>query len=195
MARPRNESIDVAILEAVRGILREQGFGALTIDAVASRAGVARPTVYRRWPSRASLAVAAFQTSETSPRGGPGPATPPDTGALRSDLLALVDRLVTGFASMEAVGAMGGIVAEMATNPSFSAEVQEEWLDPDEQVLAVVFERARARGELHHGPDGAIVLSSLAGAVLYRLVVLHQPCPPAWREDLVDLFLGAGLSD
>ncbi len=195
VARPRSASIDAAILDAVRSILREDGYGQLSIDRVAALAGVSRATVYRRWPTRASLAVAALQHSGSSPRGGPGPATAPDTGSLRGDLRELVDRLVEAFGATESVGAMGGIVAEMATNPTFSQELQQAWLDPDEQELAVVFARARARGEADGEVDGAEVLSTLAGAVLYRLVVLHRPCPPQWREDLTNLFLhGAGTA-
>ncbi len=84
----------------------------------------------------------------------------------------------------------------MATNPTFSRELQRAWLEPDEQELAVVFARAGAREDADGEVDGAEVLSTLAGAVLYRLVVLDRPCPPQWREDLTNLFVqGAGTAN
>ena len=191
MARPRDPDRDDAILVAVRELLDQVGFNALTVEAVAERAGVGRPTVYRRWPTKARLVVAAFQYGDNSPRGRPGgqSALPPDTGSLRGDLATLVDRLVTGFTAMERSGAMGGITAEMATDVAFADELRARWLDPDQQALAVAFDRAAARGEIRHDLDGPAVLELLAGMVLYRRIVLHQPCPPEWQRLVVDLVL------
>jgi AcrR family transcriptional regulator len=191
MARPKDPRRGNAILDAVRELLHEVGFDGLTIEQVAERAGVGRPTVYRRWSSKAELVVAAFQSDVTSPRSAPAgdAARAPDTGTLRGDVRALIERLVEGFTAMERHGAMGGIAAEMATNVAFADDLRQRWLDPDEQALAVVFERAEARGEVRQGVDGASVLSVVAGAVFYRIVLLHQTCPSDWQDLLVDLTL------
>ena len=79
--RPRNRSYDRVILDATLEILNAQGYAGLTIDSVAARTGVGRPTIYRRWSSKAALVIAALTQS-------PGLSPLPDTGRVRDDLLA-----------------------------------------------------------------------------------------------------------
>ena len=80
--RPRDARHDQAILAATLRILQEKGYGGLTIEGVAARAGVGRPTIYRRWPSKPALVVAALVQSARL-------AVPVlDTGSLRRDLIA-----------------------------------------------------------------------------------------------------------
>ena len=85
--RPRNESYDGSILDAAMAILLEDGYPGLTIDGVAARANVGRPTIYRRWSSKPALVVAALARST-------GLAPAPDTGSFRGDLLAVQDHQV-----------------------------------------------------------------------------------------------------
>ena len=77
--RPRDPSYDRAILDATLQILNDKGYAGLTIDGVAARTGVGRPTIYRRWSSKPALAIAALAES-------PGLSPVPDTGAVRDDL-------------------------------------------------------------------------------------------------------------
>lgn len=191
MARPRDPHRDAAILEATLSVLVERGFAGLTIEEVAERATVGRPTIYRRWATKADLVLSAVTSLTAVGRGGPAgtPAQAPDTGTLRGDLEAMAERLVKGFAGMERMGIMSGIAAEMATNREFSGRLRAELLDPDQRALAEVFRRAEARGELRAGIDGAEVLEALAGIVFYRQVLLHRPCPPRWRRQIVDLLV------
>ena len=83
--RPRDPGYDKAILHATLEILFEKGYAGLTIDGVAAKTGVGRPTIYRRWPSKPALVIAALGQSV-------GLSPTPDTGSLRDDLLA-VDRV------------------------------------------------------------------------------------------------------
>src|SRR5450755_1541159 len=80
--RPRSEEADRAILRAATELLAERGLPGMSIEEVASRAGVAKATVYRRWPSRGALALDAFVAEFTALQ------PLPDTGFLRDDLLA-----------------------------------------------------------------------------------------------------------
>ena len=81
--RPRNADNDIAILEAATAILFEKGYAGLTIDGVASAAGVSRPTIYRRWASKPELVIAALAHRT-------GVAIPvPNTGSVRRDLMAV----------------------------------------------------------------------------------------------------------
>src|SRR5436190_20339068 len=85
--RPRDPSYDKAILDATLEILFDRGYAGLTIDGVAARTGLGRPTIYRRWSSKPALVIAALAQSV-----GVSPA--PDTGSLRKDLLAYQRRQV-----------------------------------------------------------------------------------------------------
>src|SRR5579872_3964280 len=79
--RPRDPGYDKAILDVTLEILNDKGYARLTIDGVAAKAGVGRPTIYRRWSSKPALVIAALTQS-------PQLSLTPDTGALREDLLA-----------------------------------------------------------------------------------------------------------
>ena len=79
--RPRDPGYDKTILDATLEILFDKGYAGLTIDGVAARTGVGRPTIYRRWSSKPALVIAALTQSV-------GLSPTPDTGALRDDLLA-----------------------------------------------------------------------------------------------------------
>ena len=81
--RPRDASRDEAILTATVALLRRRGYPGLTIEGVASEAGVGRPTIYRRWASREALVLDAAATLVPQP-------DVPDTGSVRDDLIALM---------------------------------------------------------------------------------------------------------
>src|SRR5579864_4738110 len=78
--RPRDPGYDKAILGATLEILFEKGYAGLTIDGVAAKTGVGRPTIYRRWASKPALVIAALSQSV-------GLSPTPDTGTLRDDLV------------------------------------------------------------------------------------------------------------
>src|SRR5580698_2320071 len=80
--RPRSERSHRAILDAASKLLEERGFADLTIDEVAQRAGVSKPTIYRRWPTKGTLVFEAFSGDFLARQ------PLPDTGSLRGDLLA-----------------------------------------------------------------------------------------------------------
>src|SRR4051812_26962749 len=85
--RKRDHSRDAVILDATLAVLAEQGYDRMTIDAVAERAGAARATVYRRWPTKAGLVIAAVSRMSS---GDVDAANLPDTGTLRGDLTAMI---------------------------------------------------------------------------------------------------------
>ncbi|TMK61041.1 MAG: TetR/AcrR family transcriptional regulator, partial [Actinobacteria bacterium] len=106
--RPRDASRDRAILAAALQILQEEGYRGLTIDGVAARAGVGRPTIYRRWPSKPALVVAALVEAAEL-------ALPVrDTGSLRGDLIAVQRRQVALMNSPESRRVTAGLVADLA---------------------------------------------------------------------------------
>ena len=89
--RPRDDAREQAILDAAIDLVAEIGYDAMSIEAVAARAKSSKATIYRRWPGKAELVAEAMRR-----RSRAGPRGLPDTGSLRGDLLALVQRMFDG---------------------------------------------------------------------------------------------------
>lgn len=192
MARPRDPEIDDAVLMAARHLLQEVGYQDVTIDAIARRAGVGRPAIYRRWNHKADIMFDAVRGSSEIGRVAPvgETATAPDTGSLHKDVRELVGRLVAELDDLQRTSLVGGIVAEMAVNPEFAERMRNEWLDPDEDELSKVFERAAERGEIDGPVDGPEILRMIAGIVLYHVVILQVPYDDGWEERVTDVIVG-----
>jgi AcrR family transcriptional regulator len=139
--RRRGALLEEAILEAARAELAEHGYLGLTMEGVAARAQTSKPVVYRRWPSRAKLAVAAIL------RGDPGPADLPDTGALRTDLLAvlrIVPRRLEGLPRH----VVFGLLADTMSDPEQFQLIQQQLTGQIQELVGRSLRRAVARGEI-----------------------------------------------
>lgn len=178
MARPRDPSVEPRITAAASELLSEGGYAALTMEGVATRAGVGKPTVYRRWSTRAQLVFELF-TRPTLPD------PVPDTGSLRDDLVELGVWLVDTLAGTDR-SVCGDRVGEMIDSAGFSARVRERRLDPDLAVVATIWDRAVERGEVSDADEGREILDDLTGALLYRVLVLHGEVGRGEVERLVD---------
>jgi AcrR family transcriptional regulator len=105
LGRPRNPAKDVAVLEATRDLLVEAGYQGTTVIAIARRAGVGAPTIYRRWPSKEALV-------EDAAFGHPQPAPVPEpTGDLHADLRAWVATFIDFLADPVTRSALPGLLA------------------------------------------------------------------------------------
>jgi AcrR family transcriptional regulator len=173
--RPRSARADRAILDATIELLSDRGYGGLTVEAVASRAGVGKSTIYRRWPSKATLAAAAVNAlaRERVPA--------PDTGDLREDLVGLLG---------DPIGRHGDVlgrifpdlIAEMHRNPELSGTMLEA-LGARRSIIRNVLRRAQERDELPGDADLGRIIDLLSGALYYRLLVSREavePDLPAW---------------
>lgn len=122
--------------------MREVGYTSLTIEAVAKRAGTSKPVIYRRWPNRAALVIAAWASQR------PIETRNPDTGALRTDLLALFTRVARRADSMMSE-AIAGVMGEAFRHPEVTALMRER-LDstPLAKSIWLIVGRAVDRGEL-----------------------------------------------
>lgn len=149
-----------AVLAAALDLLAEVGYDALTMDALAQRAHVSKATLYKRWDGKPRLVVEALRAHAA--RTVPGP----DTGALRTDLLALAHRLNTGEdRTGPLLAALAHAVSEDAT---VAAAVETELAEPYRQVLHGIVANAVARGQSTVRPDDL----GPAADVLPALVVL-----------------------
>ncbi|PRX97753.1 TetR/AcrR family transcriptional regulator [Allonocardiopsis opalescens] len=140
--RRRGEELEREILDAVLDELAEVGYARLTIEGVAARARTGRGVLYRRWPNRAELVVAALGRRRS---GVPVP----DTGALRHDLVELLRAMAGRFEGMRD-DVVRGVMAEAVREPGLSELVQARVAQVElEDAVELLLARADARGEVN----------------------------------------------
>jgi AcrR family transcriptional regulator len=180
--RPRDIGRDVAILDATLSVLTEVGYEQLTIDAVAARAGVGKPTVYRRYAGKAALVAAAAEHRAVG--------TPPAarSGDLRQDLLETVQWLARQIAEQE-VGLLGALFTGMRSDADLAAAMR-RILRRDEAAMTAGPLRGAAEDGAPVVPGAAELFAEIAPAVIvHRLVIAGEPCDQAFLEHLVDEIL------
>ena len=181
--RPRDASRDEAILTATFALLRRRGYQGLTIEGVASEAGVGRPTIYRRWPSKPALVVAALMDSSRL-------ALPaPNTGSLREDLIVVQRHQVSLMNSPESRRVTAGLLADLATDEELAERYVTEYLMPRRALVFQVLQRGVDRGELTPAVDFAFVYDLLMGPLFMRAVVWGQRLGPEAAADTTDVVL------
>ncbi|NMM90470.1 TetR family transcriptional regulator [Rhodococcus sp. SRB_17] len=182
MVRNRDERIDDAVLSATLELLGEKGYGELSIGSVATRAGVHRPAIYRRWPSKRHLVVDVVVAQV-------GTQPTPNTGDLRADLVAGISTLVVGLRDTVVGAVLPALVADLASDPELARDFQANFFQPRRNSTAAVLESARARGEIRDDFDLDFVLDALAAPIYYRALFRHLPLDELLAEQSVDSVL------
>jgi AcrR family transcriptional regulator len=186
--RPRDEALDGTILGAARELLAEQGYGAVTIEAVARRAGVGRPTVYRRWANRAELVFdALFEAIETGPI--------PDDGDPVAQILTLARVFSRDLSSPAAAQALVAVMAEVGADGDIASRVRDGVIRPRAAEVAAVVERAQRDGRVRRDVDPVTVIHAISGALYYHAAVLGETMTDELVAALVDLFARGLLVD
>jgi AcrR family transcriptional regulator len=181
--RPREARIDAAVGAAVHELLAREGYAGTTIERVAANAGVGRGAVYRRWRSKAEMVFAVVVHSADLP-------APVDSGTLEGDLVALAERIADLTGTDQARAALAGLVADLAGDPELARALEDRLFAAERRYLALILERACARGELGRGVDPELVRRSLVGPI--SLTPLFAPtAQPRPRE--VARLVAAGL--
>jgi AcrR family transcriptional regulator len=184
--RPRDSAVDSRVLDAAWELLHAKGFAGLTVDEVAERAGTAKTTVYRRWPTKDHLAVAlAARLLGEVPIG--------DTGDLRADLtgfaVALADSLDRlRLAGNPAGGPSAGLAAELAAaaarHPDIGELVRAGFVARHALAQARL-RRARDTEGLRGDIDTEVLIDQVAGPLWYRVLVTGAPADHSYAERLV----------
>ncbi|MBB5913767.1 AcrR family transcriptional regulator [Nocardia transvalensis] len=182
MVRTRDARIDDAILAAAVDLLGEVGYQRLTMGSVATRAGVHRPAVYRRWPSKRHLVVEAVARDL-------GLTPTPDTGDLRDDLVSGMSTLVRALSGTALGRALPALVADLASDPELAADFRRRVFEPRRETTAAALRSAMARGEVDSGIDMDFVLDALAAPLYYRVLFGHLPLTDHLAEQSVDTVL------
>jgi AcrR family transcriptional regulator len=174
-----------AIRRAFFTELAECGYGRLSIEGVARRAGVGKPAIYRRWHSKQDMAVALITEVAWANLDMP------DTGSLRGDVIAflraefaaLTDRLVKAI--------ILDVLSEANRNEDFAATLLRTVRDPRRARAAAIIRRAIERGEVADTLNTDLALDVLAGPLYWRLSVVHQPVSDGELVQLAEMIMGA----
>jgi AcrR family transcriptional regulator len=174
--RPRDPRRRQAILDATVMMLAEVGYDRMTVDALAARAGVSKPTIYRRWPGGKPEIVAEAIRCKRAESG-----ELPDTGSLRGDLLSMLGGVI---ASLDAQLA-GGLLSHLRSSDELTDLFRNEVVADERHRYNVLLQRARDRGEIdsHVTP----LFADIAGSVIFtRSLLAGEPLDEAFLGELVD---------
>ena len=178
--RSRGASRAAAILDTTLQLLSEVGYEALTIDAVATRAGSSKTTIYRRWPDKSALVCAALiAASERHPD------LPVGAESLREDLLVLI-RLVAKLGATEDAGAFASLLAAAQRDPALAEAMRVTALEPRRRDCRDVIQRAIGRAELRDPGLAATLFELVIGQVIVRYVLLGSGFDEAHQAQFID---------
>ncbi|TPW30997.1 TetR/AcrR family transcriptional regulator [Martelella alba] len=178
--RRRGEELESALLKAAWDELLEKGYGGLTMEAVAKRAGTSRPVLYRRWASRPDLAVAAMRYHVEA-----NPIIVPDLGDLRDDVIALLQHIV------DRRSRMGSLISVELTDyfretNSSPAELKRQIVSRDQHTMEILLTRATARGEIEDQAIAPRIVSLPVDLLRQDMMMTMKPTSDAVIIDIVD---------
>jgi AcrR family transcriptional regulator len=162
--RPRDPETERRILEVALCMLREDGYNRMSVDAVAVEAGASKPTIYRRWPSKADLATAAISTLRLLE-----PAV--NTGSSIGDLTRTLENFCRSLLRPNGMSLLGTVIAEESHTPELIGLFRERLVSPRRAMLRAILANAQLRGELRPGVDLDCAVNMLVGAFYARYLV------------------------
>lgn len=177
--RPRSEESRTAVLRATSQLLREVGLRAMTTEEIASRSGASKATIYKWWPNKYAVAFDAFLSEMMAE------SRDPDTGSARADLTAVVRGLLH-FYTGPSGRVFAQLVGEAQSDPFVAAELRTNLVDSRRELVATIWARGVARGELRGDVDTDAAIDLVIGPALYRLMIGHAPMTDAAADALVD---------
>ena len=180
--RPRSETARAAILDAADELLLARGLGAVSMDAIAERAGVSKATIYRWWPTKEALALDALYYEWAA-----GTDANRDTGSLKGDLLALLKPWVRRVSGRPYARVLAALIEEARSNPAFAEEYLDRLLRPRRAQAKNVFTRAIERGEIRADLNVDVALDMIYGAAYHRLLHGHAPLNDRFVTQLVEM--------
>ncbi|OBK34198.1 hypothetical protein A5658_11590 [Mycobacterium sp. 1245111.1] len=184
--RRLDRSLDAAILDATLAGVAERGYDQLSMDDIASRAGVGKAAIYRRWPSKAVVVADAIAHW----RRQLGPVEPPNAGSLHDDIEALVAAVPDlNDAELNMIHVIVGVATAAMHNPVLAAALDDLVLAIPRQVVRTMLDHAVARGEIPAGRDLSLLPDVLLGLNVIR-VMTGRPIDRVYvRRVLEDVLL------
>ncbi len=167
------------ILDAVQAVLEEKTFQDLTMEEVARRAGVGKPTLYKWWPSKAALVLDLFQQRLVAPLNVPEELTIEEK--IRAQALGAIS-LLNGF-----LGKVSReIIAAGQSDPDVLRQYREIYLSGRRAITREWIEAAKAKGEMRAEADPEMLIDLIYGPIYYRLLMGHQPLNADFGSKIVD---------
>lgn len=185
--RPRDHTLDQAILDASLTLLDEVGYSGLTLEAVARRANTSKPTIYRRWATLPELLLDALTARL-------GELDVPDTDCTICDLSDAIKVHVAAFQRMPP-HALASLLADCNDEPQRRAAFMAGLFDPPRRAVGQALDHAIARGDLRDDVDRDLLLDLLASLVHYRAIFGHASTNDAEVENAVHALLRGVAAD
>lgn len=180
--RPRSEAAGKAMLDAALEAVAESGLEGVTCEDVAARAGVGKATLYRRWPGKEDLLIAAFAALKS-------PLPEPKGESAREDLIAMLDVMAKDAADPRYARQFAMLHGEGARFPRLVARYKEQVVEPRREAIRNVLRHGVETGELRQDTDIEIAMLALTGAVLSREKHDKTPATPGFAQRVVDELL------
>lgn len=183
---PRWTARESQLLAITLRLLQQHGYDRLTVEAVAAEAKASKATMYRRWPSKAELVLAAFI------EGICAEAVAPQTGSLRDDLLDIGTQVCRH--ASEHASTMSAVFTEMTRNPALGAVLQDEFVHQRRVLMTEVLHQAVERGEIDAEVISDDVWDVLPGYLVFRFLIPGRPPTGETVRALVDEVLMPSLT-
>jgi AcrR family transcriptional regulator len=177
--RPRDPSRDGVIRAAILRLLADVGYGALTMDAVASEAGVGKATIYRRWRTKQDLVVDTISDLNRAE------ASAPDTGSLEGDLRQMLRSLVSVINGPTGAATLS-LLSTVPHQPALAEAFQNGPLAVWRQSFEEIWARAEQRGEVRPGVGGTVAAETTSALLVQRWLLTGQPVDDAFADEVID---------
>jgi len=176
--RPRDPEVEAAILAAAARLLAEQGYSRMSIVAVAAAAGVSRPAIYRRYETKADLAIAALAARIDKQ------ARPPVNLDVEVALTHALGHLARRLRAKHSMALIGSLLVEEEQTPELIQLFRERLWTARADLLKEILERARARGEVREDIDPEVIVGMMIGS-LYAAHLSRATIPRGWPARVV----------
>lgn len=185
--RPRSSQADQAILQATLDLLAQIGYQSMSIEAIASRAGVGKTTIYRRYSSKEELVADAIESLREDLQI-------PNTGSFWGDMDIVIDNAAKRIQSPLGRQTLALIISTASSNPQFAQVYWRKYTKPRRDAFAQVLERAKARGEIQPNADIDLIIDLVSGSLYYALVFkpIPEPLTVYMRQTLELIIKGVG---
>jgi len=180
--RPRSERAEQAIIDATLEAIGDCGVDGVRCEDVAARAGVGKATLYRRWPGKEDLLIAAFASLKT-------PLPEPRGESVREDLIAMLEAMAADADDPRYARQFALLHGEGERYPRLVRRYREQVVEPRRDLIRSVLRRGVASGELRPGTDVEVAMLLLTGAVLARGKHDVTPAEPGFASRVVDELL------